>query len=1148
MNKKFSTLVAALLVAGAWTTLDAKIVKIGSPVVGGSYLIGTKVVEGDDTHGLVDALLKIADAASESDGIVVNANINEFVFEKATTEGAFFLKAGAKYLSAKDDVSGTVEMGAGKTNAIEFKIVEGELVVAKPIAVNSNVIKVGQKLKLTAGSASAIAADGSKVEFAIYSKDDINLSNASLIQKAPSQTSIVDGEYYFISGDGTNVLHDDGLGVVTAKSKAASGVTSGDVANYLWKVTSSTGTDGKLRYKFINKASGQEAAISGVREFIADTKYNGVVRLAVGTAAGQFVTADFEAGAAAVPFTLYKSAITALDGQVLNDLLNGGFNLSIKLAKDSKGEVQDADAFAGKLTVFQVNADEILAAPATEFRIKSGKNYLVLNTKKGATSETGVLGMFELVAVDKVDGADYLSVFQLGNYSGTSSNEVATLKVAKAAGMVGARTAYIITVDGKNYLRTKETLTGAEKLPYISLSASEIASYKDFLGKFMNISFISDDSEDAKDIVYKKNGVLATAHYGAAVAADYVDKSTVLLSSPETQWVISAVTDPDNNKFTLINRESGKTVTGVSFRKTSVANEYIVETVTAPSFAFVSDRVKIAFVEKTTKFDGFKTASVNELRNQVFNIGQYHNETGNTAGYWAENHQTNGTHQLGVIADVDAATVWALRLDNKLKGSDELAEVDTVFIYTPMATIKDDKLVQDGDVDVVRDTLANLPYQIQNKGNLEYVRFATGSNLDYYVCNEVANQRVEERFALKMKPNGTYNVVTLPNRQDDKRANALGDEKVYVGNSNQWGSLKQLDTYKADDNSLMVVTPIDKPEYRKVKKEWGDIVKIYREEYPTEALFEKRDAKSVVDKDTLSFLNVNNSVTGANPALFVDTAYVNRVDADGIANTCYQYLLAVNVDKNNSYYCPYNPLHNTQEWRDEHNGGKPCADAMENAAVKGRFLINLIDTANVYGVSHLHDNPYVNGVEAGEKRAKLSFVEGIHANDTLYLTRKGGEVVKLAMDSSDFNVAKFAFRYVDNNAGSFKIQTQWKNYVPSTDKDLIATSQEGYLKWINGTVVVEKDFINGETFNMEENYDGQAVANEDITTSAVKVIASEGKVIIVGAQGKKVVISNVLGQTIANAVLSSDNATISAPAGVVVVAVEGEAAVKAIVK
>ena len=347
----------------------------------------------------------------------------------------------------------------------------------------------------------------------------------------------------------------------------------------------------------------------------------------------------------------------------------------------------------------------------------------------------------------------------------------------------------------------------------------------------------------------------------------------------------------------------------------------------------------------------------------------------------------------------------------------------------------------------------------------------------------------------------------------------------------------------------MQVIQIDKPEYRKIAAAWGDTVRIYREEYPTEVLFEKRDAKSVVDKDTLSFLNVNNSVTGANPALFVDTAYVNRVDKEGVANTCYQYLLAVNVDPENSYYCPYNPTHNTQEWRDEHNGGKPCADAMENRAVKGRFLINLVDTAFAYKADHLHNNPYVNNVEAYEHLAKLSFVEGIHANDTLYITRKGGEVVKLPMDTTAFNVAKFAFRYVDNEAGSFKIQTQFKDYTQTTQKDFEKSANDnGYLRWVNGTIVVTDSYLNGEVFNMEEGYKGNPVANEDITTSSISVIAKEGAVIINGAAGKKVTISNVLGQAVANTVISSDKAEISAPAGVVVVAVEGEAAVKAIVK
>ena len=43
-------------------------------------------------------------------------------------------------------------------------------------------------------------------------------------------------------------------------------------------------------------------------------------------------------------------------------------------------------------------------------------------------------------------------------------------------------------------------------------------------------------------------------------------------------------------------------------------------------------------------------------------------------------------------------------------------------------------------------------------------------------------------------------------------------------------------------------------------------------------------------------------------------------------------------------------------------------------------------------------------------------------------------------------------------------------------------------------------------------------------------------------------VSNILGQTIANTVVSSDNATIAVPAGIVVVAVEGEDAVKVVVK
>ena len=73
-------------------------------------------------------------------------------------------------------------------------------------------------------------------------------------------------------------------------------------------------------------------------------------------------------------------------------------------------------------------------------------------------------------------------------------------------------------------------------------------------------------------------------------------------------------------------------------------------------------------------------------------------------------------------------------------------------------------------------------------------------------------------------------------------------------------------------------------------------------------------------------------------------------------------------------------------------------------------------------------------------------------------------------------------------------------------------------------------------------------ASESVEVSEVTIIAGEGNVTIANAAGKKVVISNILGQVVANTILTSDNAVIAAPQGVVVVAVEGEEAVKAIIK
>ena len=61
-----------------------------------------------------------------------------------------------------------------------------------------------------------------------------------------------------------------------------------------------------------------------------------------------------------------------------------------------------------------------------------------------------------------------------------------------------------------------------------------------------------------------------------------------------------------------------------------------------------------------------------------------------------------------------------------------------------------------------------------------------------------------------------------------------------------------------------------------------------------------------------------------------------------------------------------------------------------------------------------------------------------------------------------------------------------------------------------------------ERFNIAAT-DEKPVSNEGIEATVVTVVAKEGAVVINGAQGKKVVITNILGQTIANTVLSSSS-------------------------
>lgn len=130
-----------------------------------------------------------------------------------------------------------------------------------------------------------------------------------------------------------------------------------------------------------------------------------------------------------------------------------------------------------------------------------------------------------------------------------------------------------------------------------------------------------------------------------------------------------------------------------------------------------------------------------------------------------------------------------------------------------------------------------------------------------------------------------------------------------------------------------------------------------------------------------------------------------------------------------------------------------------------------------------------------------------------------------------------------------------KNMKPNSLYDVTVTAYHPCL-FADGKTLLAQEFIPTSQFvgdnvgeiEIEVGKEGTVTANDEINASAVKVVAGEGQITIVGAAGKRVAINNLLGQTIANTVITSDDAVIKAPAGIVVVAVEGETTVKAIVK
>ena len=884
--------------------------------------------------------------------------------------------------------------------------------------------------------------------------------------------------------------------------------------------------------------------------------------------------------------SLFFSAETAYstlyDPENLNKHLGGGFKLLISSAKDSDASIKDADVFAGKLTA-------VYEKDQKSFKLKNeaGK-YIVFDADAEVTSDGyAKKGQFKVVSADDLSKYEYC-MFIVGKAD--NGSESLMFKLGKATDPAKDYLRFYVANVYDSYVLTvvKDLDTEIPSQEYwavVSLDNSNYVNLKQYLnGQYVTVDFVGNKNGLTSANKYKQNGRLSLLPEEDQYVADFVDKSGLYEKAPEAQWAVKAAYDADKEEnywdgsITLVNRENPNagTIKISALRQTTTPGVLEVAEVEANKNIAVGDLITITSVANHDKHDGYKVFNENDLRNETWYLGQVRQTADNDINvYWAENH--DASHQIGATVDVTKASRWNMSLVKKSANVANHPEysnqVDSVLIVSELQSWN----VEKNRVDAVKDTLVILPYAFQNRANNEFVKYDNSKNINYYVCDEfnktnalvgVDNDgdnkvdcytRQAQRFAIKMKANGAYNFVALDDKMSTDYTNEGGakfaadksyteeiKDKVFQENSTLSGTWSEMDAYAKNANSLMFVEKYDAPEYRKLETSANlDTIKIYRADNEAQVVYEKRDAKSVVDGRTLSFLNIDNDAqfTQINPALYADTAYVNRGN-----NTRYQYLLGVNIEHTEGYYCPIHGF----------TAADDCGHAVPVSYNKGRYLINMIDTANVYGkTAGIHNNPYINETEEGRTLSKLSFVDAIHVltdgvkpeqADKLYVINNG-DTTEVALGTESLNTVKFAFKYIDSMESSdFKIQTLYKPYAPSVygtsnyGKGNYAFTEEGYLRWVNGCLVVDSDYTKGDVFNMDENETRTPTANEEISAEGASVVVAgtNGAVVVKGAEGKNVIVSTILGKVVANEVVSSDNAQITAPAGVVVVSVDGE--------
>ena len=426
-----------------------------------------------------------------------------------------------------------------------------------------------------------------------------------------------------------------------------------------------------------------------------------------------------------------------------------------------------------------------------------------------------------------------------------------------------------------------------------------------------------------------------------------------------------------------------------------------------------------------------------------------------------------------------------------------------------------------------------------------------------------------------------------------------GDENNYQVTGKLGVEAVSLDT-KIDElcntsTDAFALVSADRPLYATIADEYVnndkkalDIYTIERQ--GNESLFEDSSSKEA-QRWGMNYLGAENmNKPTKNEGFYVDAV------AKSMGTRMPQYLFVVAADSVPAYeYCDCGIDGHAQ-----HGINSGCGHSEKFAGyVDGRFMINYNDSVQAAMIDKVTNADKFKS----DNYTRLGFVEAVHRGDSLYVLKYPytlesikeeakdgsgkyiiptflskdslGKVYDIVPLDGKHNNAVFSFRNTGDDEGSFLIESNDaanKDGKPYSIYSKVGSFAGAWIKIHNNVPVLAKyysndgnhntgdftddwvgagditeDNVTGEFINQGARFifkdidkDSEATANEEIATSSVIVAGTNGAVVVKGAEGKSVIVSTILGKVVANEVLTSDNAQIAAPQGVVVVSVDGE--------